>query len=51
LAVDLPVSLIDHLDRNPDKQLLRGTVGHVVGWEYDEDERTEERSAGRSDRR
>ena len=38
LVVGLPVCLIDHLDRNPDKQLLRGTEGHIHSWVNDPDE-------------
>ena len=32
LAVGLPVVLVDHLDRNPEKQLLRGKEGHIHSW-------------------
>ena len=39
LALGLPVMLVDHLDRSPDKQLLRGKEGHVHGWEHDPDEK------------
>jgi hypothetical protein len=28
----MPVSLQDHLDRNPKKQLLCGLVGYLVNW-------------------
>ena len=38
LANGLPVMLVDHLDRSPDKQLLSGRVGHVLSWvEHDEE--------------
>ena len=40
LAVDMPVALADHLDRAPDKQLLRGTVGFVDSWVLHPDERS-----------
>ena len=32
LVHGLPVMLADHVDRSPEKQLLRGKIGHVVGW-------------------
>lgn len=32
LAKGLPVSLTDHLDRSPEKNLLRGRLGKIVGW-------------------
>ena len=38
LAVGLPVTLVDHLDRNPEKQLLRGKVGRIHSWVNDEAE-------------
>ena len=37
LAVGLPVMLVDHLDRNPDKQLLRGREKHNCSWVHDPD--------------
>ena len=40
LAVGLPVMLVDHLDRNPTKQLLRGKEGHIHSWVQDPDERS-----------
>ena len=40
LAVGLPVMLVDHLDRNPEKQLLRGKEGHVHSWIEHSDENT-----------
>ena len=40
LAVGLPVMLVDHLDRNPEKQLLRGKEGHVHSWIEHSDETT-----------
>ena len=40
LAVGLPVMLVDHLDRNPSKQLLRGKEGHIHSWVQDPDERS-----------
>ena len=32
LVKGLPVALTDHIDRNPDKRLLRGKVGHIHSW-------------------
>ena len=32
LAVGLPVALTDHLDRNPEKNLLRGRIGYIDSW-------------------
>ena len=32
LIEGLPVALTDHLDRNPDKQLLRGRIGTIHSW-------------------
>ena len=40
LAVGLPVMLVDHLDRNPEKQLLRGKTGRIHSWVNDEAETT-----------
>ena len=28
----MPMALTDHIDRNPEKQLLRGTVGYLHSW-------------------
>ena len=41
LALGLPVMLVDHLDRSPDKQLLRGKEGHIHSWVNDPDEQSE----------
>ena len=41
LANGLPVMLVDHLDRSPDKQLLSGRVGHVLSWVEDDEEMTQ----------
>ena len=30
LVVGMPVAVTDHIDRNPEKQLLRGTVGKSI---------------------
>ena len=32
LVKNMPVALEDHLDRNPEKQLLRGRVGYIEDW-------------------
>jgi hypothetical protein len=32
LAVGMPVALTDHVDRNPEKNLLRGRVGYIDSW-------------------
>ncbi len=32
LIEGLPVALTDHLDRSPDKQLLRGKIGRIHSW-------------------
>ena len=32
LIEGLPVALTDHLDRNPEKQLLRGKIGTIHSW-------------------
>ena len=32
LAMGLPVTLTDHVDRNPEINLLRGRIGYVDGW-------------------
>ena len=36
LALGLRVALTDHIDRSPDKQLLRGQVGVVHSWVWEE---------------
>ena len=38
LVKNMPVALEDHLDQNPEKQLLRGKVGFVDGWVLHEEE-------------
>ena len=32
LVHGMPMALTDHIDRNPEKQLLRGKIGHVHSW-------------------
>ena len=32
LIRNMPVALLDHIDRNPEVQLLKGRVGYVEGW-------------------
>ena len=38
LAKGMPVALTDHIDRSPDKQLLRGKIGEIHSWILDEKE-------------
>ena len=38
LVHGMPVALTDHLDRNPEKQLLRGKIGHIHSWVLHSDE-------------
>ena len=38
LVVGMPVALADHIDRNPEKNLLRGRIGHIISWTLDERE-------------
>ena len=38
LAIGMPVALTDHWDRSPDKNLLRGSRGHVHSWRWAENE-------------
>ena len=38
LVKGMPVALVDHLDRSPEKQLLRGRVGTIGSWvEHDKE--------------
>ena len=32
LAKGMPVALTDHVDRNPQKNLLRGRIGYIDTW-------------------
>ena len=32
LIQNMPVALTDHIDRSPEKQLLRGKVGYIHSW-------------------
>ena len=38
LVSGLPVALAEHIDRNPEKQLLRGKIGRVHSWLLDDAE-------------
>jgi hypothetical protein len=38
LAKGMPVALTDHIDRSPDKQLLRGKIGEIHSWILNEKE-------------
>ena len=40
LIHNMPVALIDHIDRSPDKQLLKGKVGHIHSWVLHGDEKS-----------
>ena len=37
----MPMALTDHIDRNPEKRLLRGKIGHVHSWVVQPDEPTD----------
>ena len=39
LAIGMPVALTHHLDRSPDKMLLKGTVGRVHSWVWPDNDR------------
>ena len=41
LILGMPVALTDHVDRNADKQLLRGKVGYIHSWVLDTTECSE----------
>ena len=41
LVEGMPVALTDHIDRSPEKQLLRGKIGHVHSWILHQDEKSE----------
>ena len=41
LARGMPVALTDHIDRSPDKQLLRGKVAKIHSWVLAEGEKSE----------
>ena len=38
LAKGMPVALTDHIDRNREKNLLRGRIGYIVPWVVRDDE-------------
>ena len=38
LALGMPMALTDHIDRNPEKQLLRGKIGFVHSWVLEDGE-------------
>ena len=38
VAEGMPMMLVDHLDRSPNKQLLRGRVGYVHSWVLNDSE-------------
>ena len=39
LAIGMPVALTHHVDRSPDKLLLKGTIGRVHSWVWPENDR------------
>ena len=41
LAKGLPMMLTEHLDRNPDKSLLKGRIGYLKRWALDDSEDSE----------
>lgn len=41
LVKGMPVSLTDHIDRNPEKNLLRGRTGHIYSWILHDDDLVE----------
>ena len=44
MANGMPVSLVYHLDRSPEKQLLRGKVGKIHSWVLSTDETSDARA-------
>ena len=38
LAKGMPVALTDHVDRNPQKNLLRGRIGYIDSWVVRDDD-------------
>ena len=38
LAKGMPVALTDHVDRNPQKNLLRGRIGYIDSWVVPDDD-------------
>jgi len=39
LAIGMKVALTQHLDRSMDKLLLKGTIGRVHSWQWNENDR------------
>ena len=39
LAIGMKVALTQHLDRSTDKLLLKGTIGRVHSWQWNENDR------------
>ena len=39
LAIGMPVALTQHMDRSPDKMLLKGTVCRVHSWDWPDNDR------------
>ena len=40
LIQGMPLALTDHIDRNPEKQLLRGKIGYLHSWVLADDEKS-----------
>ena len=43
----MPAALTDHIDRNPEKNLLRGKVGYIHSWVLDDSESSKTRDGVR----
>ena len=48
LVEGMPVMLTDHVDRNPEKNLLRGRIGWIRSWELGDNEKSRNDSSRRS---
>ena len=48
LVEGMPVMLTDHVDRNPEKNLLRGRIGWIRSWELGDNETSRNDSSRRS---
>ena len=44
----MPVMLTDHVDRNPEKNLLRGRIGWIRSWELGDNEKSRNDGSRRS---
>ena len=43
----MPIALTDHIDRNPEKQLLKGKIGYVHSWVLHAEEKSEFKQGAR----